>query len=179
MISNWSQESYIKAYRFAAQAHEGQLYPGTGLPYLMHLSFVSMEVLGVLSIESGHDGDLAVQCALLHDSIEDTDATYEQIKSIFGVKVADGVLALSKNPAIAKSQQLADSLHRIEQQPKDVWIVKLADRISNLQPPPSDWTQEKIIRYRDEAIEIYTALKDASPFLALRLAEKIENYVVV
>jgi (p)ppGpp synthase/HD superfamily hydrolase len=177
MISNWSQESYIKAYRFAAQAHEGQLYPGTGLPYLMHLSFVSMEVLGVLSVESGRDGDLAVQCALLHDSIEDTDVTYADLVSTFGVKVADGVQALSKNPDLEKSQQLTDSLQRIRSQPKEIWIVKLADRISNLQPPPANWTPAKIICYRDESIEIHTALKDASPFLALRLIKKIENYL--
>jgi (p)ppGpp synthase/HD superfamily hydrolase len=176
MISNWSQELYIKAYRFAAQAHDGQLYPGTGLPYLMHLSFVSMEVLGVLSVESGRDGDLAVQCALLHDAIEDTDVTYDLVRSNFGAKVADGVLALSKNPEIPKSQQLTDSLQRIKQQPPDIWIVKLADRIANLQPPPPHWTKEKIIRYRDEAIEIHATLKDASPFLAARLAIKIKNY---
>lgn len=177
MTSNWSQELYIKAARFAAQAHAGQLYPGTGLPYLMHLSFVSMEVLGVLNVESGHDGDLAVQCALLHDSIEDTDTTYEQLASTFGINVADGVLALSKDPAIEKSQQLTDSLRRIRSQPTDIWIVKLADRISNLQPPPPHWTNEKIIRYRDEAIEIHTALKDASPILSLRLSKKIANYL--
>jgi (p)ppGpp synthase/HD superfamily hydrolase len=178
MPSNWSQELYIKAYRFAAQAHQGQIYPGTGLPYIMHLSFASMEILGALSVESGHDGDLAVQCALLHDSIEDTAATYADLASIFGIKVADGVQALSKDPALEKSQQLTDSLQRIRAQPTEIWMVKLADRISNLQPPPPHWTQAKIIRYRDEAIEIHTALKDASPFMALRLAEKIENYPV-
>ncbi len=177
MISHWSQESYLKAYRFAAQAHQGQLYPGTGLPYLMHLSFVSMEVLGVLSVESGHDGDLAMQCALLHDSLEDTNVTYADLASTFGVKVADGVQALSKNPDLEKSQQLTDSLQRIRSQPQDIWIVKLADRISNLQPPPPHWTKEKIIRAYNEAIEIHTALQAASPFLALRLSEKIANYL--
>jgi (p)ppGpp synthase/HD superfamily hydrolase len=55
-------------------------------------------------------------------------------------------------------------------------MVKLADRISNLQPPPPHWTREKISRYWDEAIEIHTTLKDASPFLSQRLLEKIENY---
>jgi (p)ppGpp synthase/HD superfamily hydrolase len=135
-----------------------------------------MEILAALSAEPGHDGDLAIQCALLHDTIEDTDTSYEQLESIFGVRVADGVNALSKNPALAKSQQLVDSLHRIVAQPTEIWMVKLADRITNLQPPPPHWTTEKIIRYRDEAIEIHTHLHSASPFLALRLAEKIQNY---
>jgi (p)ppGpp synthase/HD superfamily hydrolase len=110
-------------------------------------------------------------------AVEDTEITYEQLESIFGVKVADGVLALSKDRSLEKSLQLADSLHRIKQQPQDVWIVKLADRISNLQPPPPHWTKAKMIHYRDEAIDIHTALKDASPFLSLRLSKKIANYL--
>ena len=120
MTSIWSQEVYIKAYRFAAEAHNGQLYPGTNLPYLMHLSLVSMEVVGVLSAESGHDGDLAVQCALLHDTIEDTHITYPQLAAEFGANVADGVKALSKDPTIEKSYQLTDSLERICLQPNEI-----------------------------------------------------------
>lgn len=177
MISDWNRELYIKACRFAAQAHCGQLIPSSDLPYLLHLNLVSMEILAALSAEAGHDGDLAVQCALLHDTIEDTDTTYEQISTTFGIRVADGVAALSKNPALEKSQQLVDSLDRIKRQPIEIWMVKLADRITNLQPPPIHWTAEKIIRYRDDAIVIHTHLQSASPFLASRLAEKIQNYL--
>jgi (p)ppGpp synthase/HD superfamily hydrolase len=71
MASDWDRDLYIKACRFAAQVHQGQLVPGSDLPYLMHLNLVSMEILAVLGAEAGHDGDLAVQCALLHDTIED------------------------------------------------------------------------------------------------------------
>ena len=176
MTSNWNRELYIKACRFAAEAHRGQLVPGSDLPYLLHLNLVSMEILAALSAESGSDGNLAIQCALLHDTIEDTDTTYKQIESIFGVRVADGVAALSKNPALEKSKRLLDSLERIKLQPIEIWMVKLADRITNLQTPPRHWTTEKISQYREEAIEIYTHLQAASPFLALRLVEKIQNY---
>ena len=159
MASDWDRDLYIKACRFAAQAHQGQLVPGSDLPYLMHLNLVSMEIFAALGAEAGHDGDLAVQCALLHDTIEDTDTSYEQIAAIFGVRVADGVLALSKNPELEKSRRLADSLDRIKSQPKEIWMVKLADRITNLQPPPPHWTPEKILKYRDEAIVIHTHLQ--------------------
>jgi (p)ppGpp synthase/HD superfamily hydrolase len=176
MNSNWNRELYIKACRFAAQAHRGQLIPSSDLPYLLHLNLVSMEILAALSAETGHDGDLAVQCGLLHDTIEDTDTTYEQIEAEFGTKVADGVAALSKNPDLEKSQQLIDSLERIKLQPIEIWMVKLADRITNLQPPPAHWDRDKIRRYRDEAIEIHLQLQSASPYLAARLADKIQNY---
>ncbi|KAF3889354.1 MULTISPECIES: HD domain-containing protein [Nostocales] len=175
---NWSQESYIKAYKFAAQAHQGQEMPGSNIPYIMHLSFVSMEVIAALNVEKESNGDLAIQCALLHDTIEDTDITFEQINIEFGEAVAKGVLALTKNNTIAKYLQMEDSLTRIKQEPKEIWMVKLADRISNLQAPPHYWTSDKIVRYREEGILIYDALKDASPFLASRLACKIEDYKV-
>ncbi len=176
VTTNWSQDTYIKAYKFAAIAHQGQKIPGTQIPYIQHLSFVSMEIIAAMNEEKFNDGDLAVQCAILHDTLEDTKITFEQIKSEFGEDVANGVLALTKDESLPKESQMFDSLRRIKEQRKEIWMVKLADRISNLQPPPHHWTQEKITRYREEAIVIYHDLKDASPFLASRLADKIENY---
>ncbi|BAY07154.1 HD domain-containing protein [Calothrix sp. NIES-2098] len=176
MKQNWSQDKYIKAYEFAAKAHQGQKMPGSEIPYIMHLSFVSMEVIAALNAEKEADGNLAIQCAILHDTIEDTSKTYEQITEEFGEAVAKGVLALTKDSNLAKNLQMADSLHRIKQQPKEIWMVKLADRITNLQAPPHYWTTDKITRYREEGIQIYEALKDASDFLASRLAIKIEDY---
>jgi len=180
----WSQEKYIKAYRFAAEAHKGQLVPGTDLPYIMHLSLVSMEIMAALSVENDLDGDLAIQCALLHDTIEDPGIKYDKLRDEFGIRVADGVHALTKDESIGsdlskqerKKLQMTDSLERIKKQPKEVWMVKLADRITNLQPPPLDWDQEKISNYKQEAKLIYDNLKDASKFLADRLKEKIDNY---
>jgi (p)ppGpp synthase/HD superfamily hydrolase len=177
-MNRWSQEGYIKALFFAAEAHSGQDLPGTELPYIMHLSLVSMEVIAALQEESGHDEDLAVQCALLHDIIEDTTVTTEEVSAEFGEAVANGVLALSKDKALPKEQQLEDSLQRIHRRPPEIWMVKLADRISNLQPPPAHWDRERAKAYRDEAIHIRDSLKDASPVLAARLLERIKAYRV-
>ncbi|MEH2305816.1 HD domain-containing protein [Nostoc sp.] len=173
---NWSQEIYIKALKKAAHAHQGQKMAGSEIPYLMHLNLVSMEVIAALSVETEHDGNLAIQCAILHDTIEDTNTTFEEIRIEFGESVANGVLALTKDENLAKNLQMADSLQRIKKQPKEIWMVKLADRITNLQAPPHYWTKDKIIRYREEGIQIYEALQDASPFLASRLAKLIEDY---
>ncbi len=176
MESRWSQDLYIKAYRFAANAHKNQMMPGSDLPYIVHLSLVSMEITAALVIETKNNGDLAVQCALLHDTIEDTETTYEQVKEVFGGPVAEGVNALSKNKLIKKEMQLTDSIKRIKTQPKEIWMVKMADRITNLQPPPSHWTNNKIIHYQKQAVEIYEALKDASDFLSSRLYVKMKEY---
>jgi (p)ppGpp synthase/HD superfamily hydrolase len=172
----WSQDAYVAAYWFAAEAHRGQTYPGTDLPYLMHLSFVTMEIMAALAVEPKNDGNLAVQCALLHDTIEDTDVTYEQVAQAFGTPVAQGVLALSKNPNVTKAERMQDSLDRIRQQPPEVWMVKLADRTTNLSAPPGYWTRDKIVAYRAEAIGIHRALHAASPYLGARLLSRIETY---
>ena len=185
MKSKWSQDLYIKALKFVAKAHKDQKVPGSDMPYIVHLVLVSMEIMAVLSIEDGLDGDLAVQCALLHDVIEDTKVPYEEVKAEYGSAVADGVLALTKDDKVGsdienkqehKKLMMADSLNRIKQQPKEIWMVKMADRITNLQPPPSHWDDEKVARYKQGAIVIYNELKDASPFLAERLKSKIDNY---
>jgi (p)ppGpp synthase/HD superfamily hydrolase len=172
----WSQDEYVRAYRFAAEAHLGQTVPGSDLPYVAHVTLVSMEVIAALEVESGRDGNLVVQCALLHDVIEDTAVTYEGLLSTFGEPVARGVLALSKDKTLDRSLQIRDSLARIQQQPREIWMVKLADRITNSQPPPSQWSASKIHDYHAEALQIHAALMDASPFLATRLSTKIEQY---
>ena len=175
-MSEWTQDGYLKAMRFAAEAHGAQTFPGTKLPYLLHVGLVCMEVAAALRQEPGHDQELAVQCALLHDVVEDTPVTLDQVGAAFGAAVAAGVSALSKDAALPKDRQLQDSLDRIRAQPPAIWMVKMADRITNLQPPPSHWTREKAAAYRVEALLIHRSLESASPALGARLAHKIEAY---
>jgi (p)ppGpp synthase/HD superfamily hydrolase len=138
---------------------------------------VAMEVISALQAEDGLDGDLAVQCALLHDVIEDAGKSYEDLEKVFGKNVADGVLALTKsNMIMSKPEKMADSLARVKEQPREIGMVKLADRIVNLQPPPAHWSAEKRTKYREEAIQIHEVLKASCSFLADRLLEKISEY---
>lgn len=173
----WSQESYAAAWRFAARAHGDQREPVESLPYILHLGSVAMETLGALREDPRYDEDLAVQCALLHDVIEDTDVGFEAVAAAFGEAVARGVRALSKDPAVPRSDRMADSLRRIRAEPREVWLVKMADRTCNLRPPiPPHWSRTKAVAYRDEALEIHAALRDASDFMARRLRERIDAY---
>lgn len=177
-MTAWSQDRYIEAYRFAAQAHQGQTMTGSDLPYLWHISLVSMEVMAAVAVEPC-DADLAVLCAVLHDVVEDTSVTVAGLRDRFGSPIAAGVSALSKDPALPRPQRLCDSLRRIREQPREVWMVKLADRITNLQPPPAQWTLEKVLAYRADAILIYEQLHTASDFLGERLSAKIAAYGVL
>lgn len=165
----YSVDRYVAALRFAAERHKAQQVPGTELPYLVHLTSVAAEVIAALPTTPVDDPDLAVVCALLHDTIEDTATTYEQLV-VFGASIADGVQALTKTAG------MADSLRRIRLQPREIWMVKLADRITNLAPPPAKWTRDKCRAYREEAIAIADALGAASATLDSRLRSRIASY---
>ncbi|MEJ2116961.1 MAG: HD domain-containing protein [Alphaproteobacteria bacterium] len=176
MTAPWTPDTYIAALHFAAKAHLGQLIPGTDIPYIAHPAQVAQEVMAVIGAESVAAPDLAVQCALLHDVVEDCNITVEALEDKFGRAVATGVAALTKDESLSLEEAMRDSLARIRQEPREVWMVKLADRISNLMPPPAHWSKQKCAAYREEAGLILEALGEASPLLAQRLGEKIEAY---
>lgn len=181
-MNTWNRELYIKAWRFATKHHAGQKYGGPEegeyVDYINHIGMVTMEIIWALqhSTET-YNADLAVQCAILHDTVEDTAVTYDDIETNFGVNVANGVLALSKNGDLErKSDQMSDSLKRIKDQSKEIWMVKMADRISNLNHPPFYWEKAKKENYLKEAKTIYEKLSSANEVLAKRLKEKIDKY---
>lgn len=172
----WSQDTYKKALDFAAQVHGDQRVPGSGFPYAVHLAKVSMEAIAACSADPSLDGDLVIACALLHDCIEDAAVSASEISRVFDARVAAGVEALTKNSALPKESQMEDSLLRIRRQPREIWVVKLADRITNLEPPPASWPRAKCEKYLAEAKIILERLSGASPPLERRLAEKINAY---
>lgn len=109
------------------------------------MSVATHTMVGVRNDAFPHtEQENALIVALLHDTIEDTAVTYEEITEAFGEEIAKGVVALTKNTTLGdKSAQMEDSLQRIHAQPHWVWCVKLADRITNLTGVPSHWSVTK------------------------------------
>lgn len=172
----FSADRYVEAMRYAAARHNAQKVPGSDLPYLVHLVAVTAEVIAVLPVAGLARPDLAVTCALLHDTVEDTGAELDDLRDRFGEDAAAGVAALTKNRALSKPEQMPDSLRRILAQPAEIAVVKLADRITNLAAPPRDWSRQKCAGYRAEALTIVDALGERCPALDRRLRARIEAY---
>ena len=173
----FTPDRYVDAMRFAAAAHLAQKEPGGELPYLVHVVSVAAEVIAALPTLADIDADLAVTCALLHDTVEDTSVTLDEIRARYGDAVAAGVAAMTKDEGLpTKAEQMADSLRRIKEQPREIAIVKLADRITNMKEPPHYWPKEKRAAYRVEAGVIADTLGYASPVLEARLRGRIEAY---
>lgn len=121
----------ISAYEFAAKAHANQVR-SSGEPYITHPLAVSFILL-----ELGMDTD-TICAAMLHDVVEDTDVTLEEIKKLFGQDVAmlvDGVTKLGKIPLFTKEEQQAENVRKIllaMSQDIRVIIIKLCDRLHNM-----------------------------------------------
>lgn len=172
-----TQELYQEAMKYAGEKHSEQKVPGTNSNYLLHISNVAMEVLMAYNFDNKFDIDFAIQLAILHDTIEDTSADFEEIKKEFGVHIAEAVEALTKDETLpSKQERMMDSLTRINKLQKEVGLVKVADRITNLQKPPSHWSNDKIVNYCEEAKLISNTLTDKNAYLNKRLVSKIAEY---
>lgn len=121
----------ISAYEFAVKAHANQ-FRSSGEPYITHPLAVSFILL-----ELGMDTD-TICAAMLHDVVEDTDVTLEEVKKRFGQDVAmlvDGVTKLGKIPLFTKEEQQAENVRKIllaMSQDIRVIIIKLCDRLHNM-----------------------------------------------
>ncbi len=152
-------ETLSKAYDFAVKAHEKQKRD-EGSPYIIHPIAVA-NILTELKLDSA-----TIATGLLHDTIEDTSATYKTIENEFGKEVAnlvEGVTKISEFENQAASNSKAENFRKlILATSKDirVLLVKLADRLHNMRTIQFVKTEEKKIRKAKETMEIYAPLAD-------------------
>jgi guanosine-3',5'-bis(diphosphate) 3'-pyrophosphohydrolase len=148
-----------KAYVYSAKVHQGQLRK-SGEPYLVH----PLEVAGILA-ELKLD-EASIVTGLLHDTIEDTLATAEELTELFGPEVAqlvDGVTKLSKFSAsatLSQEEKQAENFRKMiiaMAQDIRVILVKLADRTHNMRTL-DHMSEEKQARIAQETLDIYAPL---------------------
>ncbi|WP_417886659.1 HD domain-containing protein [Zunongwangia sp.] len=171
------QELYQKAMKFAREKHSAQTVPGTNANYLLHISNVAMEIFVAYTTNPNFDIDFAIQVTVLHDTLEDTTTDFKDLKTEFGKPIAEAVQALTKdNKLLSKTERMTDCLTRINALQKEVGLVKIADRITNLQSPPKHWSKDKITQYCKEAQQIALTLQNKNEYLHKRLITKIAAY---
>lgn len=175
---NFSTDQFNQALLFAANVHGKQKMKGSKLPYIVHSTMAAVEISSILDDIPDKDCDLVVQTALLHDVLEDTKTTREELRAEFGEEVEYCVFLLSKEikSECGKKKEPHEYLNYLANGPRAAQIVKLADRIVNLRQPPSTWNNKKIFTYAQEADEILEQLGSANQALAARLKDRIDNY---
>ena len=162
-----NHEKIDKAYNFAIKAHKNQ-NRDSGAPYSAHPIEVA-NILAELKLDSA-----TITTGLLHDTIEDTHATYETIKNEFGQEVADlvdGVTKISVFENQATSTSKAENFRKlIIATSKDirVLLVKIADRLHNMRTIDAIKKNEKKERIAKETMEIYAPLADRMGMHSIR-----------
>ena len=152
----YDREKILAAYEVAREAHKGQCRV-SGEPYISHPIAVS-----IILVDLGMDSE-CVEAALLHDVVEDTDVTAEQVQKQFGADVAllvEGVTKLGKISFTSREEQQAENVRKMllaMAQDVRVIIIKLADRLHNMRTievMPEQKRRDKAL----ETMEVYAPL---------------------
>lgn len=122
-----------KAYEFAAEAHKNQVRKGTDIPYIVHPAEVR-DILGQLGC-----GEEVMAAGLLHDTLEDTKTTAEELREIFGAKVAELVAFCSEDKSLPWEQRKEHTLKSLEGAGPAQLLLVFADKLSNIRAMRRDY----------------------------------------
>ncbi|MGI6509487.1 MAG: HD domain-containing protein [Erysipelotrichaceae bacterium] len=125
------------AMEFASEAHKKQYRKGTDRPYIIH----PMEVLQLLT-EMQASEELKV-AGVLHDTVEDTDMTIEDIEENFGELVASYVSFVTEDKSKTWVERKRNGIEKTKNAPLELKMLKLADKLSNLRSIAHDYNKEK------------------------------------
>lgn len=178
MINNTGDPRFgelLKAVRFAADKHRDQRRKGAeASPYINHC----IEVADLLAHVGGVEHLASLQAAILHDTVEDTETTSEELAELFGSEVAALVAEVTDDKAqtfLERKQSQIDHAPHLSLYAKQ---IKLADKICNVTSlathPPLDWPAKQQLKYVDWAEKVVEGLRGVNPALEARFDEAVE-----
>ncbi len=166
----------LRAASFAADKHKEQRRKGSdGQPYINH----PLEVANILA-NIGHIGDAEIlAAAILHDTIEDTETTTDELTELFGGRVCGFVLEVTDDkslPTSVRKQLQIDHAPHLSTEAKQ---IKLADKISNIQDifenPPTDWDERRRREYVEWGVAVVAGLRGVNRDLEAYFDKIVES----
>jgi guanosine-3',5'-bis(diphosphate) 3'-pyrophosphohydrolase len=162
----------LRAARFAAWKHRDQRRKGRrAVPYVNH----PIDLANVLWFEGSVRDPKTLAAALLHDTIEDTQTTVQELQGEFGEEVALIVLEVTDEPSLHYRVRRKLQVSRARSASAPARQVKLADKICNLRDliasPPANWSIERVRDYFDWARDVVEELRGANPELESRFEQ--------
>jgi guanosine-3',5'-bis(diphosphate) 3'-pyrophosphohydrolase len=156
----------IAAMAFAARKHRDQRRKDPqASPYINH----PIALADVLANEAGVEDERVLIAAILHDTIEDTDTTTQELVREFGKDIADIVLEVSDDESLPKAERKRLQVERAPFISRRAKLVKLADKICNIRDvagsPPVGWSLERRREYFEWARAVIDGLRGAHPGL--------------
>ena len=149
---NSGTRTLVDAIAFAADKHRRQRRKDAeASPYINH----PIALARVLSVEAGLSDPILLAAAVLHDTLEDTETTFEELRERFGAKAASVVLEVSDDKALPKEERKRLQIEHAAVISRRAKLVKLADKICNVRDvvssPPHGWPLERRREYFDWA----------------------------
>ena len=156
----------ITALAFAADKHKNQRRKDADAsPYINH----PIALANLLLNEAGVEDQRVLIAAVLHDTIEDTDTTEQELVRHFGKDIADIVLEVTDDKALPKAERKRLQIEHAAHISRRAKLVKLADKICNLRDitasPPADWSIQRKQEYFDWAKSVVDELRGVHPGL--------------
>lgn len=156
----------LKAAHFAADKHRMQRRKDADAsPYINH----PLTLANILVSEGNIDDLEVLTAALLHDTVEDTDTTPEELEREFGSRVAAVVAEVTDDKSLPKEERKHLQVAKAAHKSNAAKLVKLADKISNLRDiassPPADWALQRREEYFHWAKRVVDGLRGANPQL--------------
>lgn len=166
----------LSAAQFAASKHRHQRRKDTkASPYINH----PLALAYVLSNEAGIVDEEVICAVLLHDTIEDTDTTAEELGQRFGQRIASIVLEVTDDKTLPKLQRKALQIEHAAHSSHAAKLVKLADKICNLRDmftdPPHGWSISRIQEYFDWSEKVVAGLRGTNRELELLVDQLLER----
>ncbi|MEO5567947.1 MAG: HD domain-containing protein [Gemmatimonadaceae bacterium] len=143
-----SSAQLLRAVTFAATKHRDQRRKGNHqAPYINH----PIEVATLIATVGGVHDVTVLQAAILHDTIEDTDATPEEIEREFGPEVRALVVEMTDDMSLPSAERKQQQIAHAAALSRDAKLIKIADKIANVgdiaRHPPPEWTPERRRNY--------------------------------
>jgi (p)ppGpp synthase/HD superfamily hydrolase len=165
-----------RAWHFAAERHVNQRRKGaTQEPYVNHLAEVADLVA---QATDGGDANL-VAAAVLHDSLEDTATSRQELETLFGKDVAELVAEVTDDRSLPRERRKALQIERAPHKSDRAKILKLADKTSNLrsmvESPPVDWDPARCEAYLSWAIMVAAGLRGVNPTIEAAFDEAAQR----
>ena len=160
----------FKALSFAAYAHRAQTRKGSGEPYVNHL----IEVARLLAEVARVDDVDVLRAAVLHDVIEDTDVTSDEVERTFGARVRMLVEAVTDDNRLPQSERKRLQIEHMRHAPDEARLIKLADHCSNVASLPESWATARRTDYLDWSEQVVAACAGANAELEREHGERLK-----
>jgi guanosine-3',5'-bis(diphosphate) 3'-pyrophosphohydrolase len=170
----------VEALSFAAEKHLHQRRKNPErTPYINHL----ITVLEILWLVGQVRDETTLIASVLHDSIEDTNTTADEIREQFGDLVAKMVLEVTDDKSLPKAERKQLQIEHAPHISDGAKLIKLADKISNVQDmyykPPSGWPLSRRREYVDWSVDVVAGVRGINAAMEAQFDEAVQKAVTI